>query len=272
MRRPWGQVKPPPWVEIDPDYVDRTGLVGAWTMADGGGPILRDYGPYRRDGTIVSGLWDTGQYGPALSFNGTSTVVTVSDHPAFAFGAGDFAVSCWVYFRNVTGLKEIIGKALSSGTFVGWLLRCHNIGQTTFGPFAFLPYNAGGAIVLGTTIPAINTWYHVVAQRWGTTIEIWVNGIRESQATNSSNITSNATLMFGGDNTGWAGSYADMILDNVLLFSKSQSESDIQESYFDPWTNFPAPRRTTVRVAAVGGGAYKTWYAGRGAVMGSGVL
>jgi hypothetical protein len=237
-RSPWGHQKPPPWAPIDPAYARRMALAGSWIMADGGGPTLRDSGLNRLHGSITAGLWTPGRAGPALAFDGVSSVVTITDSPAFAFGTGDFAISLRVLMRDVLRCQEIVSKALGSGTYAGWIVRCADATNTSFGPFTFLPYNSGGTQVNGTVTPTINTWYHLVAQRSAGTIALWVNGVLEATQANASDVTCPAELWIGGDIGTWAGFYGDMLLDFVQIFGRSLTPGEIRMLGDNPYVGW----------------------------------
>src|SRR5262245_2351202 len=61
----------------------QTGLVAAYSFNEGGGTTVSDATGKGNTGTIASATWTTsGRYGSALSFNGTSALVTIPDAPA----------------------------------------------------------------------------------------------------------------------------------------------------------------------------------------------
>lgn len=66
-------------------------------------------------GTVVDTGWDsTGKFGKALSFNGTTGMVTIGDAPSLRLTSG-VILSAWVKAASVTGWRTVAMKVLSFG-------------------------------------------------------------------------------------------------------------------------------------------------------------
>ncbi|MGE5770394.1 MAG: PQQ-dependent sugar dehydrogenase, partial [Betaproteobacteria bacterium] len=75
-----------------------TGLVGAWGLNEGAGTAVSDSSGNGNHGTLVGtgATWDaSGKYGSALSFNGSSGIVTVPQASSLSM-ASSYTVEAWV--------------------------------------------------------------------------------------------------------------------------------------------------------------------------------
>ena len=78
--------------------VSRTSLAGAWALNEGTVTAVIDSSGNGRTGTISgSATWTTGRHGQALSFNGSSTVVSLGDLDL----PGPFTVMGWLQTRSL---------------------------------------------------------------------------------------------------------------------------------------------------------------------------
>ena len=94
-------------------------------------------------------------------------------------GAGDFTVQAWVYMTEAGTDKGVV--VMDDGNSV------ISMYMTTANLVKFVARDAGAdaATASSTTALSINTWYHVVGVRSGTTVKIYVNGVLEGSTTNA---------------------------------------------------------------------------------------
>jgi hypothetical protein len=139
----------------------RAQLAGAWAF-DGDG----------KDHSVNGFELDTselhfvaGQFGKGLQFAGDGTPIAQRprDDAALNLATGDFTVSFWVSFA-ATGTPQFVAiKGYDPGWFVGWAQT-----EWAFG----LPSPAGGTFV-GS--PGTGAFHHVVLERTGNTVEMFVD-------------------------------------------------------------------------------------------------
>ena len=134
------------------------GLVAAYGFDEGTGNTVKDLSGNNLTGTIVGATWTTtGMYGNALSFNGTSSYVDLGNPSALQL-TGSMTIEAWVKAAaNPADDGQIVAK--SSGP--GWQLKTSpDTGPHTFG-ISVSVNSSTKAQRYSTTVPALNTWYHV---------------------------------------------------------------------------------------------------------------
>ena len=133
-------------------------LVGYWSFDEGSGSTAYDYSANANAGTLANTTFVSGISGKALSFNGTTSIVTITDHATIQNvfdGGGSF--SCWVYINSDgeadTGI--ILNKEV-------WNLRTDSqSGSNVRLRFAHSFSGTAGQWYTATDI-SISTWHHIV--------------------------------------------------------------------------------------------------------------
>jgi len=124
-------------------------------------------------------------------FDGTGDYLSIPSTTELNFGTGDFTIEAWVRLISQTNdygsiLSSNVGSFSSPSVFI--LCFGENAPLTNqrkkvaFGTFATNP------IVLGTTLLNINQWYHIAVSRAGSTVRLFIDGIIENSATDTSSI------------------------------------------------------------------------------------
>jgi PKD repeat protein len=208
----------------------------------------------------VSGALDFGSFGSPVSY------VEVSDNPSLNFGAGDFSIDAW--FNN--GIGPIVSKLSNSG--IGYELRSDVIVSTDLpsGTRALILTVVGSEggfsyYDCGEVPPA--PWSHVAAviDREANTAKCYVNGVLSDTITDSimgSTATAGDSLFIGYSNMFGSGDRYAGIIDEVELFNRALTESEIQDIYnadaagkckdfiHVPWDRRPCKGQNSVNVAA----------------------
>jgi hypothetical protein len=153
--------------------------------------------PITRNGTPTQGsitpYWPNGQW--SNYFNGSSQL-TLPNNAGFEIGAGNFSYEAFVYATQGTNTytQSIInyGNASSLGPdFVGM-----DISNTGYFAFAY----ATGSVytLIDPALFPLNQWVHCVACRSGSTLSIFVNGVRKATTTTSATVGAGGLLAIGG--------------------------------------------------------------------------
>ena len=166
----------------------------------------------------------------AFEFDGTDDYVAIASNSNFNLGTGDFAVEIWVYLNDITSNSGFVGiiNRHNYSTNTGW-----GIWKESGGKFGFW-YNAVTKIN-GTTNVSTNSWYHIVATRLGSTITLYVNGVSENSATNSSFTDSSTSLGIGVANVGgaWNDTYpVNGYISNTRVYKgKGLTEDEVKRNF-----------------------------------------
>ena len=195
------------------------GLVAAYGFNEGTGTVVQSaVGSFA--GTVSGATWTaTGKYGPALSFNGTSAMVTVADANALDLTTG-MTLEAWVFPTAATGVRDILIKE-GTGVDIYNLYARNGAGQLEATVFA------GGANrwATGAVLP-LSTWTHVAATYNGTTIRLYVNGVQVGTTAFTGVIgTSTGALRIGG-NSLW-GEFFQGQIDEVRIYNRALTAAEL---------------------------------------------
>ena len=163
---------------------------------------------YPGTGTTISNLASTALAGsmsnvtytdPYLTYNGTSSTVSVADNALLEPGAGDFTLEAWVYYSAITGSSRVIVGKTDGGQAADWGygIRTGSNGGT---------YMEVGNGTTSATSPSYTVttgqWYHIVGVYTNiasNSIELYVNGVSQGSNSHSFASVKNTTrpLFFG---------------------------------------------------------------------------
>lgn len=192
-------------------------LVGSYTFNDSSG---NSTSAYCSGNCPLSG--SVGKIGKALSFDGSSQNLEVTydpDEPLYQLNASKpFSVSVWIKPNvSLDGWRGIIGGDYMTDGLLSGGDNSNSIGFYIQGTRLSTPSNS---------IP-LNIWTHVTATYDGTTKSIYINGVLSAQANASGVSLSNSGLpLLIGANV--YGSYFGGYMDDLRVFSKSLSASEVQ--------------------------------------------
>ncbi len=113
-------------------------------------------------------------------------VTTTSD---LALGTGDFTIETWVYFTSIGTYQSIIDFREANGLFP-FLVR------DTDGDLYY--YVNSGVLINNIPARANNCWHHVAVVRSSGTTKIYLNGVEEGSASDSSNYVATNNPYIGG--------------------------------------------------------------------------
>lgn len=206
----------------------RTNLVGHWKLDDilGWAVNSADTGSTYNGtvyGTPTRGV--SGKIDDCYDFDGTDDYVSVPDgNNDLDFGQNvDFSVFCWINIHDVTSVP-ILNKY---GSNKGYSMSIDSNGylQATIytGPWS-------GISATGTSTIADSEWHHAGLVRTGTTIEAWVDGIRENTNTGAGgSLANNANLLLGKSGS----SYLDGNIDDVRIYNAAIDPTATMISHWD---------------------------------------
>ena len=199
-----------------PNLVSYWTLNGIWTDSKGSNNLTNN-------GAVFS---SPGKKEPqCASYDGIDDY-DATGNTGFAFGTGGFTVELWGQVR--------VNASVTYDTFI-------DIGGTTNG-VRLLWYNDGSYgnqlqfIIAGTNIekvwlPSINTWYHMVALRTGTTARIYIDTVQlGADAASSGNIQPSANVYLGY-NTESGDYHLNGLLGDVAVYNAALTEAEIASHF-----------------------------------------
>jgi Concanavalin A-like lectin/glucanases superfamily len=152
----------------------RTGLAGAWTFDVDG----RDHSGNALDLGVTGLRFATGKFGKGLQLAGEGTPIAQRpiDDPSLNLSTGDFTVSFWIDFAMTASAQFVAIKGYNSGGwFVGW--------AKTAWAYSLIAPQGGGTFIPPGGSPTPGTFIHVVFERTGNTVEIFVDSSSVGTAT-----------------------------------------------------------------------------------------
>jgi len=230
------------------------GLVAAYGFNEGAGTSVTDASGNGNNGAIGTATWTAaGKFGQALTFNGSSAMVTVNDAPSLDLTTG-MTLEAWVYPTAVGWWRDVIYKGPND---IYYLMGSSNEDTPAVGG-TFAVTEARGA----SSLP-LNTWTHLVGTYDGGTLRLYVNGVQVgSQAQTGLISTSTGALTIGGD--ALYGQYFAGRIDEVRMYNRALTVLEIQTNMTipveggtgvspEPSLEEPSPRFTSIHYGEVGG-------------------
>jgi len=228
-------VSPPPPCDPAP-----SGLVSWWPGEGNGNDIIGT-----NNGTPVNVAFTNGMVGQGFYLNGTSAYVQVAD-PAgqlnFDVRSNNFTVALWVNLASPNGREYLI---IDRGTQLNQPVSYQLFFDPTWDKFSAGCWDnsVGNVKVLSVTSPTTNTWYHVAMVCDTGVIKLYVNGNREIGSPAPDGSLTNIPANYGSTRNAEGartigryagptyGNYLHGVLDEVQVFNRALSDSEIHADY-----------------------------------------
>ncbi len=208
------------------------GLVGAYSFDAGSGSTLADASGSNNAGATTSTSWSTsGRYGGALSFNGSSSWVTIPDSASLDLTSA-MTLEGWV--KPTGGLAShwstVLFKEMPGNLTYGLLASSDTSRPAAISTIGTIEKTAKGS----STLP-LKTWTFLTASYNGSVVTLYVNGVAVSTAAATGSMpVSSGPLRIGG-NSIW-GEYFSGLIDNVRVYNRALSAGEIQTDMNTPVT------------------------------------
>ena len=189
-------------------------------------------------GTESNITYASGNYGQAAVFNGSNSYIYAAN--SVQQPTTNYSVSVWSKWDSKpsssvglvgnfkTGVTPQVGFAMTK-------LQNENV----FSFWADGTANSNGGRVLGTTNFVTGEWYHTVGTYDGSNVKIYVNGQLEgTQAYTATPGTTDQPLVIGRWYGNYSGYYHDGQIDQVRIFSKALSSSEVTQLYNENSSTF----------------------------------
>ena len=142
----------------------------------------------------------------SVFFDGNADHLKLANSTDFNYGSDDFTIEAWVYLLSSAGDSDNHGIAsnyITSGNKRSWLLYLTGATPSFVGSS---DGTSGNNVTIASSVDvADDTWTHIAVSRTGTTVDLYVNGVKRAGTTSfHSSIFSNTTdpVEIGGYNSG----------------------------------------------------------------------
>ena len=199
-----------------------TGLVAAYGFNEGTGSSVTDLSGNGNVGAVSGATWiDTGRFGKALSFNGSSSRVTVPDSASLDL-SGAMTLAAWVYpTAAMADRRVVIVKERPGSNAYHLHASSANSGRALTG----ITSTAWNRLWSSSALP-VNRWTHLAATYDGMRQRLFVNGVQvASRAQTGAISTSGNPLRIGAH--GARGEHFRGRIDEVRIYNRALSGSEI---------------------------------------------
>ncbi|MFA4827562.1 MAG: LamG-like jellyroll fold domain-containing protein, partial [Candidatus Shapirobacteria bacterium] len=214
-----------------------TGLVGLWSFngPDIGGNIAYDRSGQGNNGTIIGATLDSGKVGQALNFKGTTDIVSISDNAALDL-TGPFTIASWIKATSQPGgWRNFVAKWAAGDDSLS-AENSYYVAEEASGSGHVIKFrmedSGGGTQIFGSTVLALNVWYHVTAVYDGSFMRIYVNGASDATPVSRTTGARDSATVFNVGNKTSNNSYGHPgPLDEVRVYNRALSADEIRRLY-----------------------------------------
>jgi hypothetical protein len=174
--------------------------------------------------TTVGGatITSSSKYGSgALTFNGTSDYLTMPN-TSFTF-AGNFTIELWGRTTSSSAVGGVFPTFFETSAYDSTGLGIKVVGG---GSAACVWYN-GSQILTGTSSIIDGAWHHIAVTRLGATMNLFVDGQRQSQFSSTATFTPGTVVVGGSSYNSFAGGWLSGQVDDLRVtngLARYQSE------------------------------------------------
>lgn len=253
-------------------YPDLWPDAGGLSLIEGGGSTAFDWSGNGNTGTLTNGpTWENGLAGTCASFDGVNDYIALAQRAIVSATAAEFSVSLWCYKLSSSGRTAFYhGAAYGEfivGIGVGFIPSGHVGFAVDLVSYSWKPLSAG--------VCPLNQWFHLVGvYRRGGVCEVYLNGTLANSLSVPFDALNNTVPYYssiGSYGTGIS-SFWDGSVDDVRVYNRALSSSEIRDLYLLRPKSFLIPRRKRSRFANLVNSA-KPWIyrSHSAAILGGGV-
>ena len=173
---------------------------------------------------------------PYLTYNGSSSQVSVADNASLEPGSGSFTMEVWVN-QSVSGNDVVLGKFDNGGLSLDVSYSIRTTGTTFYAQLGS-GSGSGSTLFVNSTnhVGTVNTWYQLVYvfKNGGTkTLETFVNGTSIGTVNHSlaSILNSSNPLYIGSYNGGEFSQWFDGKIGVVRMYNKALTAEEVLVNY-----------------------------------------
>ncbi len=203
--------------EIDPS------LVGWWKLNEDFGSTAIDWSGHDNHGSLVGDpQWVSGYIGGTLDFDGDGDYIDCGYDPIFDI-TDEITLAAWVNIRSIPVQWVSI---VTKGEYA-W--RLSNVESDPRFHFGITIWSDANPSVNGSTAVGYNEWHHVAGTHDGSELNLYLDGVPDGTLSSTTAIGTNTANLFIGENPEAAGRYWDGLIDDVRLYNRALSQTEINE-------------------------------------------
>ena len=223
------------------------GLIGCWTMLQGGGSTLYDVSGHGNHGALTNMTpatdWIVSEEGYALDFSaGDTRAVEVGDISTTVFG-GDATLTALVRLTNDGDAQSFLFDKRATG----------GNGHLTYSASGVVTSVWDSTFISQGTFTE-NVWQYLTIWRKGSVVRHFIDGVQVGSDGATGNDASNtnqaviASRSFTSRASSWEGEIA-----SLAVYDRAVALSEIQRMHVDPNAMFRLRRQYVVKAPALGG-------------------
>lgn len=241
-RTPWGARRPPAGSQIRTAHPMASGLVGCYFLGDPTGQIFNLANPSQGLTKVSAPTNYVGLFGPAMLFKSASnqylesTTLPVSVFP--------FTFVCWFSVDTAARYNLVTLTDNTSGNYNSLEVSTINDSTVTAGAVCAASWDGTtGADAATTTRFAANTWTQGVAAFTATNSRrVWLNGAGGTSNATTSNTSGYTRFDIGALNGSSLFHATNGLIDHVLVYNRTLTDSDVRALYLSPFDFFESPK------------------------------
>ncbi|HET7444259.1 MAG TPA: LamG-like jellyroll fold domain-containing protein [Solirubrobacterales bacterium] len=199
----------------------------AWAFDEGSGTSTKDLAG-SHTGTLSSASWVEGKYGKAISFNGSSSCVSVPNSADLQL-SGPFSLEAWVRPANTSQWAPIFFKETES--FYGYSLFFGAFSSGYIQGYTANKTNEWTEVESPEKLTA-NAWSHVAMTSDDATLRLYINGKQVDSTAAGPVMESKGPLLIGCSKL-W-GEYFNGQIDNARIYNRTLSVAEVEANKASP--------------------------------------
>lgn len=224
------------WGILDADF----NAIGIYSQNENS---TQDYSPVGNDGTLTgNAFWNvssdpSGTHG-SFQFDGSGDFIELNQQiPTFANTTTPlpFSVSGWIRSDAVSGCQATWGCGIvshrTSDAIGDWVFSVSNNGRLMFHLYQNAGNDADGVGYTNTGLIASDKWYHFAGTWNGSDKILYINGSNYSITGTDGTSAGWGAIKAIGYQFGGAGYYWDGRIDDLVIYNRSLSASEVEQIY-----------------------------------------
>ncbi len=221
---------------VDLTSTPQTGLpqdnstVGYWSLNEGTGNITHDSSGNKNNGALFGPTWVASKYQSGLDFDGVSDYLTIPSSTSLALKT-EFSLSFWFTPSQIKS-QTLIGKSASYPNYEYYVTMLSDgrlsVGVHTSTDGGDVVTNSSVKLATGSTYNIVLTWAYP-----GQT-KLYINGTLQAYGTAHNDTISSLGSLVVGDLRIGRGLYTAGIFDDIRVYNRTLSASDVATLYILP--------------------------------------